>query len=152
MTEKQRILIICQHNSGRSQIAAAYLKQFAGDRLEIESAGFEPAPAVNPLVIEAMREEGIDISKNKPQSVFELFRQGKLYTHVITVCDDTESKCPLFPGITKRWHWPFPDPAAVEGTKDERLEKVRQIRDMIKEKLLSPPEGEFSFRELSRCE
>ncbi len=130
----------------------AYLKQFAGDRLEIESAGFEPAPAVNPLVIEAMREEGIDISKNKPQSVFELFRQGKLYTHVITVCDDTESKCPLFPGITKRWHWPFPDPAAVEGTKDERLEKVRQIRDMIKEKLLSPPEGEFSFRELSRCE
>jgi arsenate reductase (thioredoxin) len=148
MSQKPRILIICQHNSGRSQIAEAYLKQFAGDRLEVESAGLEPAAAVNPLVVEVMREEGIDISRNRPQSVFSLFQQGKLYNHVITVCGDLEAQCPVFPGITQRWHCPFPDPAAVEGTQVEKLEKVRQIRDMIKERLLNPTEGDFSFKAL----
>jgi arsenate reductase len=148
MPQASKILIICQHNSGRSQIAEAYLRKFAGDQLEVESAGLDPAPVVNPLVVEVMLEEGIDISKNKPQSVFDLYRHGNLYGHVITVCDDVESKCPIFAGITKRWHHPFPDPALVEGTRLERLEKVRRIRDMIKEKLLNPSEGEFSFREL----
>ncbi|MDR3555115.1 MAG: arsenate reductase ArsC [Syntrophobacteraceae bacterium] len=143
-----KILIICQHNSGRSQIAEAYLRHFAGGRLEIDSAGLEPAPAINPLVVEVMKEEGIDISQKKPQSVFELYRRGNLYGHVITVCFDAESKCPVFPGVTKRWHHPFPDPASVEGTEQEKLEKVRQIRDMIKEKLLNPSEGEFSFKDL----
>jgi len=148
MPQASKILIICQHNSGRSQIAEAYLRKFAGDQLEVESAGLEPAPVVNPLVVEVMREEGIDISQKKPRNVFELYRQGNLYGHVITVCFDAESKCPIFPGVTRRWYHPFPDPALVEGTKQEKLEKVRQIRDMIKEKLLNPSEGEFSFREL----
>lgn len=148
MAPKPKILIICQHNSGRSQIAEAYLRKFAGDRLEVESAGLEPAPAVNPLVTEVMQEEGIDLSEKKPRSVFELFRQGNLYTDVITVCDDSESRCPIFPGVTRRWHYPFPDPAAVEGTHREKLQRVRQIRDMIKEKFLNPSEGEFSFQEL----
>jgi arsenate reductase len=148
MSAKRKILFICEHNSGRSQIAEAYLNRFAGDTLEIESAGLEPADAVNPLVVEVMKEEGFDLSDKKPRDVFALFKEGKLYAHVITVCHDTESKCPIFPGITKRWHWPFPDPAKVEGPHEEKLAQVRRIRDMIKDWLLHPPEGTFSYKSL----
>jgi len=144
----KRILFICRHNSGRSQIAEAYLKLFAEGRLHVESAGFDPAETVNPLVVEVMKEEGIDLSGKKTQKVFDLYKEGKLYDHVITVCDDSEGECPVFPGITKRWHWPFPDPAAVTGTAAEKLAGVRQIRDMIKEWLLHPPAGGFSFKAL----
>ncbi|MGD8364693.1 MAG: arsenate reductase ArsC [Desulfobacterales bacterium] len=148
MANKTKVLFICQHNSGRSQIAEAYLKKFYGVHFEIESAGLEPAEAVNPLVVRVMGEVGIDLSEKKPQNVFELFKQGKLYDHVITVCHDSESRCPIFPGITQRWHWPFPDPAAVEGAEDEKLEEVRMIRDTIKEWLLDPPENSINFKAL----
>ncbi len=135
MENKTRILVICQHNSGRSQIAEAYIRKFGGDGVHVESAGLEPAEKLNPLVVEVMREDGFDLSRASTQSVFELFKHGRLFDHVVTVCNDGESKCPIFPGITKRWHWPFPDPAAVEGDPQERLDKVRGIRDMIKEKI-----------------
>ena len=148
MAKKTRVLFICQHNSGRSQIAEAYLRKFYGDHFEIESAGLEPAEAVNPLVIQVMAEDGLDLSKKKPQSVFELFKRGNLYEHVITVCHDSESKCPIFPGITVRWHWPFPDPAAVDGTETEKLEAVRKIRDMIKDWLLDPPKDTINFKSI----
>ena len=148
MANKTRVLFICQHNSGRSQIAEAYLRKFYGNHFEIESAGLEPAEAVNPLVVRVMNEDGVDLSKKKPQSVFELFKQGNLYEHVITVCHDSESKCPIFPGIVKRWHLPFPDPAAVKGTEIEKLEEVRKIRDMIKDWLLNPPENTINFKAL----
>ena len=148
MTRKIRVLFICQHNSGRSQIAEAYLQKMAGEKIVVESAGLAPAKEVNPLVVEVMKEEGFDLSNKKPQSVFELFKAGKLYDHVITVCHDTEDKCPIFPGITKRWHWPFPDPAKVEGLPQEKREKVRNIRDDIKEWLAHPPEGTFSFSDI----
>ncbi|MBN2242418.1 MAG: arsenate reductase ArsC [Acidobacteria bacterium] len=139
--KKDRILFICQHNSGRSQIAEAYLKKYAGDFLEVESAGFEPAEKVNPLVVEVMREEGLDLSDSKPRSVFDLFRKGNLYSRVITVCDDSESKCPVFPGIAKRSHRPFPDPAAAEGSREEKLAQVRKIRDAIKDWITNPDGG-----------
>lgn len=148
MEKKIKVLFICQHNSGRSQIAEAYLRKFYGEHFEIESAGFEPAEGVNPMVIRVMAEEGFDLSNKKPQSVFELYKQGKLYQHVITLCHDFESKCPIFPGITKRWHWPFPDPAAVKGTEAERLGEVRKIRDMIKDWLLHPPKNSINFKAL----
>jgi arsenate reductase len=148
MTVRERILFVCQHNSGRSQIAEAYLRKFYGDYFEIESAGLEPAEAVNPLVVQVMKEEGFDLSDNKPQSVFELFKQGNLYAHVISVCHGSESNCPIFPGITKRWCWPFPDPAAIEGTEMEKLEAVRKIRDMIRDWLLNPPEDSINFKAL----
>ena len=148
MEKKHNILFICQHNSGRSQIAEAYLKKFAGDHFQIESAGLEPAEKVNPLVVEVMKEEGFDLSDKKPQSVFEFFKAGKLYDHAITVCHDSESRCPVFPGITKRWHWPFPDPAKVEGSHAEKLTKVREIRDAIKDWLLNPGDGTFSYKAL----
>ncbi len=148
MTSKIKVLFICQHNSGRSQIAEAYLKKFYGDEFDIESAGLEPAREINPLVVQVMNEVGIDLSEKTPQSVFELFKQGKIYEHVITVCHDTESKCPIFPGITKRWHWPFPDPAAVEGSEAKKLKEVRKIRDMIKDCLLDPPSSTINFKAL----
>jgi arsenate reductase len=148
MEMKSKILFICQHNSGRSQIAEAYLKKFVGDQFQIESAGMEPAERVNPLVVEIMKEEGFDLSDKKPQSVFELFKEGRLYDHVITVCHDSENQCPLFPGITKRWHWPFPDPAKVQGSHEEKIAKVREIRDQIKDWLQNPVEGTFSFKAL----
>lgn len=145
MPKKTKILFICQHNSGRSQIAETYLRELFGDDFDVESAGLEPADGVNPLVVEVMREEGFDLSEKKPQSVFELFKAGKLYDHVVTVCNDSENKCPLFPGVTKRWHWPFPDPAKVQGTDDEKLEQVRRIRDNIEDWLRHPPEGTIDF-------
>jgi arsenate reductase len=129
-----RVLFVCVHNSARSQMAQAYLRQLAGDDLEVDSAGFKPEP-LNPLAVQVMAEEGIDISGQRPQSVFELYRQGKLYDYVITVCDDTENQCPIFPGITHRLHWPFPDPAAVEGDQEQRLATVRSIRDQIKQRI-----------------
>ncbi|MGD9290665.1 MAG: arsenate reductase ArsC [Desulfobacterales bacterium] len=137
-----------KHKSGCSQIDEAYLKNFAGDHFQIERAGLEPAEQVNPLVVEVMKEEGIDLSDKKPQSVFEFIKAGKLYDHVITVCHDSESRCPIFPGITKHWHWPFPDPAKVGGTQEEKIAKVCEIRDQIKDGLLNPAEGTFSFKAL----
>jgi arsenate reductase (thioredoxin) len=148
MARKIKVLFICQHNSGRSQIAEAYLREIYGDYFEIESAGLEPAEAINPLVVAVMQEVGMDLSKKKPQSVFELFKLGKVYEHVVTVCHTSESKCPLFPGITKRWHWPFPDPATVHGTKPEKLAAIRNIREEIKEWLLNPPENTINFNDL----
>jgi len=146
MSDRLKVLIICQHNSGRSQIAEAYLKRYAGDRVDAASAGLEPAAAVNPLVVEVMQEEGFDLSQNKPQSVFELFKQGRLFDHVITVCGEAESQCPIFPGITQRWHMPFPDPSKATGTRDEQLAQVRTIRGMIKAWLLNPGPEDFASK------
>lgn len=133
--QKQRVLFICVHNSGRSQIAEAFLKAMAGDRFEVVSAGLDPTQ-IQPLVVEAMRESGMDLSKNRTQSVFNLYKQGKLFDYVITVCDaSTEKQCPLFPGVTQRLNWPFENPEAFEGTHDERLAQVRRLRDEIKAKI-----------------
>jgi arsenate reductase (thioredoxin) len=129
----KRVLFVCTHNSARSQIAEAYLKRMGGDRFQVESAGFEPGP-LNPLAVEVLKEEGIDISGQKARSVFELFKSGRIYQYVITVCESSrESQCPLFPGITKRLHMPFADPSALTGSHQEKLAAARQIRDQIKQ-------------------
>ncbi|ETR74272.1 MAG: arsenate reductase [Candidatus Magnetoglobus multicellularis str. Araruama] len=130
-------------------MAEAFLVQMAGDNIDAESAGFEPNKKVNPLVVEVMKEVGVDLTAKKPQSVFEFYKEGKLYEHIITVCHEGEAKCPVFPGITKRWHMPFPDPSRVEGTKEEQLNEVRKIRDMIKDWLQNPPEGSFNYKQLA---
>ncbi|MEE4356210.1 MAG: arsenate reductase ArsC [Desulfococcaceae bacterium] len=133
--EKKRVLFICVHNSGRSQMAEAFLKEVAGEDFQVESAGLEPT-TVNPLVAEVMKEIGIDLSRKSTQSVFDLFKKGCLFDYVITVCDDaSEEKCPVFPGISQRLHWPFPDPEALAGSKEEKLAQLRMIRDDIKKKI-----------------
>jgi arsenate reductase len=132
MKEKTRVLFICIHNSGRSQMAETFLKAIGGDWFEVESAGLEPKP-VNPYVIEVMEEVGYDLSENTSDSMMHFFKEGRLYDYVITVCDESvENKCPIFPGIVRRFHWPFPDPQKVTGTKNEKLKKIRAIRDDIK--------------------
>ncbi|MCF7878254.1 MAG: arsenate reductase ArsC [Candidatus Omnitrophica bacterium] len=132
---KKKVLFVCVHNSARSQMAESFLNQLAGDRFEAESAGLEPGE-LNPLVVKAMQEVGIDISGNKTKSVFDFYRQGRSYDYVITVCDESQSEqCPLFPGTAKKLHWGFSDPSSFSGTDQEKLEKTRKIRDEIKEKL-----------------
>jgi len=130
--DKTRVLFLCVHNSARSQMAEAYLKQFGGEKFEVESAGLEPGK-LNPLAVEVMREDGFDISNNPTNDVFEFFKQGKRFHYVITVCDAGNSaRCPIFPGMTKRFAWDFPDPSLFTGTQEEKLAKTREVRNKIK--------------------
>lgn len=116
-------------------MAEAWLNHLCGDSFAAESAGLEPG-TLNPLVVEAMQEVGIDISKKKTQAVFDVFKSGKLFSHVITVCDETSAeKCPIFPGVTKRLHWSFADPSALTGTDGEKMAGVRKIRDEIRARI-----------------
>ena len=132
---KQKVLFICIHNSARSQMAEAFLNGICGDSFEAHSAGLEPGK-LNPLAVEAMREIGIDISQNKTQSVFDVFKSGELFAYVITVCDESSAdSCPIFAGVTQRLRWSFPDPAALTGTAEERLAGTRKIRDQIRARI-----------------
>ena len=129
------VLFLCVHNSARSQMAEAYLKKFAGDLFQVESAGLEPGK-LNPYVVRALQEEGIDISSKKTQSVFELYKAGRLYRYVITVCSkEAAERCPIFPGRTERLYWPFPDPSTFTGSDEEIMMQVRAVRDEIKAKV-----------------
>ncbi len=132
-----KVLFVCVHNSARSQMAEAFLNTLAGDRYQAESAGMEPG-ALNSLAVEVMKEAGIDISHNKTKSVFEKYKNGELFSYVITVCDEASAEmCPIFPGIrTETIHWSLEDPASFTGTPEEKLEKARRLRDAIKEKVL----------------
>jgi len=132
---KPKVLFICVHNSARSQMAEAWLNHLCGDFFEGQSAGLEPG-SLNPLVVEVMREEGIDISKKKTQAVFDVFKSGQLFAYVITVCDESSAKkCPIFPGPTKRLHWSFADPSQLTGPAEEKLIRIREIRDEIRDKI-----------------
>ena len=135
--KKMKVLFVCVHNSARSKMAEAFLKQMAGDGFDVESAGLEPGK-LNPTVVEVMKESGIDISQNKTKSVFDFFKQGKQYDYVVTVCDESQAgACPIFPGtaVTKRIHWGFEDPSGFTGSYEEKLAKTRIVRDVIKKKL-----------------
>lgn len=130
-----KVLFVCIHNSARSQMAEAFLNNLAGDRFEAESAGIEPGK-LNPIVVDAMKEIGIDISKNKTKDVFEFYQQGKKYDYVVTVCDkEASEKCPVFLGAAEKLHWGFPDPSALKGNYEEKLERTRRIRDQIKQRI-----------------
>lgn len=128
----QRVLILCTGNSARSQMAEGWLRHLAGDRFEVYSAGTHPS-SVNPLAIEAMRERGIDMSAHRSKSVSEFLNQP--FDYVITVCDDAAEACPIFPGPAQRIHWSFADPAAVQGSHDERLAAFRDVRDSLEARL-----------------
>lgn len=127
-----KVLFICVHNSARSQMAEAFLREMAGDRVAVESAGYEPS-TINPLVVKVMAEIGIDLSKKGTQSVFSLAKRGVFFGYVITVCDRArEADCPIFPGIVKRLHWDLENPEDFTGTEEEIMQKVRDLRDLIK--------------------
>lgn len=116
-------------------MAEAFLNQLGAGKFAAESAGIEKGK-LNRFVIRAMNEVGIDISKNETQEVFDLFKQGKSYQAVITVCEqEAAERCPIFPGMVKRIAWSFPDPSKFTGTDEEILAKVRMVRDAIKVKV-----------------
>ena len=130
---KKKVLFVCIHNSARSQMAEAFLNQICGDEFEAHSAGLEPGK-LNPTVVEAMQEIGIDISGNPTKSVTDMLKSSKLFAYVITVCDETSAeRCPIFPGVTTRLHWSFPDPSGFQGA--EKLAKTREVRDAIKQQI-----------------
>ena len=131
--EKIKVLFVCIHNSARSQMAEAFLNELGRDKFIAESAGLEPGK-LNPVVVEVMQEIGIDISKNETTCVFDIFKAGKKYNYVVTVCDEASGeKCPIFPGATKKLHWGFTDPSSLKG--DDKLSQTRSIRDEIKAKI-----------------
>ncbi len=134
MSDKKRVLILCTGNSARSQMAEGLLRHDGGDDFDVASAGVE-ASFVRPQSIEAMREIGVDISGHRSKSVDEF--RGREFDYVITVCDNANERCPVFPGKTQRIHWSFDDPAAAEGDESARLAVFRCVRDEIRERLRS---------------
>lgn len=126
-----RVLFLCVHNSARSQMAEAFLKRHGEGRFIAESAGLEPGK-LNPYVVRAMSEVGIDISHNATKSVFDLLKQGRDYEVVVTVCSkEAAERCPIFPGLAERLHWPFDDPSTFRGSDEEIMAGVRRVRDQI---------------------
>jgi arsenate reductase len=113
-------------------MAEAYMKKFGNDRFHVESAGLEPGK-LNPLAVEVMKEDGIDISNNLTKGVFDFFKEGRMFNYVVTVCDEkASSRCPVFPGLNKKINWQFDDPSLFTGTQEEKLAKSREVRDKIK--------------------
>lgn len=116
-------------------MAEAWLNRICGEFFEAQSAGLEPG-TINPLVVRAMREMNIDLSNKQTQEVFEVWKSGQMFRYVITVCSEAEAKgCPIFPSVTTRLHWPFPDPSQLSGTDEQKLVAIRRIRDDIRAKI-----------------
>ncbi|MFA4901899.1 MAG: arsenate reductase ArsC [Desulfobaccales bacterium] len=134
--EKPTVLFLCTGNTARSQMAEAFLKKYGGDRFEVLSAGYEPKE-INPYTKQVMAEAGIDISHQHAKSVKEFL--GKIdIRYLIIVCEQAEKTCPkVFPGVLVRLFWPFDDPAAAGGSKEEKLAKFREVRDQIEEQVKS---------------
>jgi arsenate reductase (thioredoxin) len=133
MMGKNKLLVLCTGNSARSQMAEGLLRHEGGDRFDVFSAGTRPS-RVRPEAITVMGEIGIDISGHRSKSVDEFVDQDLEY--VITVCNNAKETCPVFPGTGKRLHWPFDDPAAVEGEENVRLAMFRRIRDQIHDRIM----------------
>ena len=129
------VLFVCVRNAARSQMAEAFLNAICPEEFVAESAGLEPG-TLEPLAVSVMGEAGIDISGNATKSVFDLFKTGRTYSYVITVCDETSAeRCPVFPGQARRLHWSFRDPAGMQGTWDERIAQTRIVRDEIRARI-----------------
>jgi arsenate reductase (thioredoxin) len=125
---RARVLVVCTHNSARSQMAEGLLRALAPDRFEVASAGTE-ATRLHPLAIRAMDELGIDLRDHTSKTLDRFVAEP--WDYVITVCDDANERCPVFPGRTTRLHWGFDDPSAATGPEEERLAAFRRVRDAI---------------------
>jgi arsenate reductase len=127
-TAKIRVLFLCTHNSARSQMAEGLLRALGNGKFEVFSAGTE-ATFVRPLAIEAMQEIGLDISGQRSKVLTEYL--GDPFDYVITVCDQANESCPVFPGAKNRLHWSFPDPSKATGTHAEQLAAYRRVREEL---------------------
>jgi arsenate reductase len=144
--EPKKILFVCIHNSARSQMAEAFLNRDGHGKFSAESAGIKPS-FINPIVVEAMRDDGIDLSGKPTRGVKDILKAGKSYDYVITVCDEAGGEaCPVFPGGGARIHWNFEDPSSFQGTFVEKLKKTMVVRDQIRDKV-----GEFIRDSGSAC-
>jgi arsenate reductase len=132
---KPRVLFLCTGNSARSQMAEAFLRKYAGDRFGVHSAGLEPK-GIHPYTRKVLEEIGLDISDQHSKGLKKFLGNVRI-AYLITVCDSAEKKCPILPGVSFRLFWPFDDPAALEGTEDEKLSKFREVRDQIDERIKS---------------
>ena len=134
MQQKTRVLFLCTGNTARSQMAEAFLRKYGGDRFEAYSAGLEP-DIINLYVYQVMEEVGLDLAGQRSKSISEYM--GKVhFGYLITVCANAEEKCPaVFPGMGQRLHWPFEDPAASEGSDEEKRKKFREVRDQIEQRI-----------------
>ena len=130
--KKKRVLILCTGNSARSQMAEGLLRHDAGERFDVASAGTKPS-YVRTEAIKALAELGIDISAHRSKSVEEF--AGQAFDYVITVCDNARESCPVFFGPAKRLHHSFDDPAAVNGSEEEKLSVFRRVRDELRDYL-----------------
>jgi arsenate reductase len=137
--DKKRVLILCTGNSARSQMAEGLLRNDAGDRFTVESAGTKPS-TVRPEAIAVMKEVGIDISSHRSKSVDEF--AGQNFDYVLTVCDNAKESCPVFFGKAARLHHSFNDPAAVEGSEEKRLGAFRKVRDELRAYLKKFPQND----------
>ena len=134
MNTKQRVLFLCTGNSARSQMAEAFLRRFGSDRFEPHSAGLE-RKGINPFTVKVMEEIGCPVTGHSSKGV-NVYLGKTLFHYLITVCDNAEQNCPTaWPGINKRLHWSFEDPAAFEGSNEEKLVKFREVRDQIEAKV-----------------
>ena len=135
MTDKLKVLFLCTKNSARSQMAEGLLRKIAGDKFDVRSAGIEPS-FVHPLAQKAMEEIGIDISAHRSKGIKEFL--GKVqFDFLITVCASADEQCPA--GIASargRLYWHYDDPAAFEGSEEEKLDKFREIRDKMQRKIV----------------
>jgi arsenate reductase len=130
---KGKVLFLSTGNSARSQMAEAFLRHYAGNHFEVHSAGLEPE-SIHPFAVRVMEEIGIPLTGQRSKDVDEYV--GKLhFGYVITVCSHADDKCPIFPDISQRLRWAFDDPAAIEGTDEEKLLKFRQVRDQIRQRI-----------------
>ena len=135
MTQKKSVLFVCIHNSARSQMAEAFLREIGGDFFTAASAGLE-AGTLNPLVVRAMGEIDLDISNQSTDTIDSIIRRGDRFDYVVTVCDAANAqRCPIVPGTMEKLHWSFADPATVSGDAREKAEQVRVIRDQIREQV-----------------
>ena len=134
MAKKPRVLVLCIENRARSQMAEAFLRKYAGDKFEVYSAGFEPAP-IHLYVYQVMEEVGLDLEGQYSKGVDQFFNKT-CFGILITVCEKAEDRCPTFPGLGERHYWPIKDPVAVEGTEEEKLMAFREARDQIEQHVL----------------
>jgi arsenate reductase len=120
----KRVLFVCTHNSARSIMGEALLREKGGDAYDVHSAGTEPSE-VRPLTLRVLEEAGIPTEGLRSKSVQEFM--GRKFDYIITVCDSARQNCPVFPGEGERFHWGYPDPSAATGTEEERLEAFRRV-------------------------
>lgn len=131
--DKPNVLFLCTGNSARSQMAEALLRKYGGEHFDVYSAGLEPH-GIHPDTIRVMEEKGIDMSSHRSKPLDE-YLDGFSFSYLITVCGNAEERCPFFPGMGKRIHWPFEDPAGFSGTDEERLDKFREVSNQIENKI-----------------